>query len=227
MKRAVFLAVAGAIAIALAMLLGRLKSEGARNMTKLAEIFRRIPRIWLFAVAGVIQVVLIALMVADRVRILRMRDRGDAQDPRDRSARSPARRLCHARLRHFVSRRARSRVRQAAGRVRSLYVKLAPDPDGFYKAVSLHRELVPVAPGEVHDPRPRPLGRQLRAGNGDHFARRSNSTTASRNFFVPQGEGREIEKARNQGKVAIVAAVTSGGRAAIKRLVARWQAGLR
>ena len=38
-------------------------------------------------------------------------------------------------------------------------------------------------------------------------------------FFVPQGEGREIEKARNDGKLAVVAAVARGGRAAIKRLL--------
>ena len=38
-------------------------------------------------------------------------------------------------------------------------------------------------------------------------------------YFVPQGEGREIEQARNQGKVSVVAAVTPAGRAAIKRLL--------
>jgi uncharacterized membrane-anchored protein len=38
-------------------------------------------------------------------------------------------------------------------------------------------------------------------------------------YFVPQGEGLEIEHSRNQGKVAIVAAVTPAGRAAIKRLL--------
>jgi hypothetical protein len=38
-------------------------------------------------------------------------------------------------------------------------------------------------------------------------------------YFVPQGEGRAIESARNEGKVSIVAAVTKQGRAAIKRLL--------
>ena len=37
--------------------------------------------------------------------------------------------------------------------------------------------------------------------------------------FVPEGEGRELEQARNQRKLAIVAAVTPSGRAAIKRLL--------
>jgi uncharacterized membrane-anchored protein len=38
-------------------------------------------------------------------------------------------------------------------------------------------------------------------------------------YFVPQGEGREIERSRNEGKVSVVAAVTPAGRAAIKRLL--------
>ena len=38
-------------------------------------------------------------------------------------------------------------------------------------------------------------------------------------FFVPEGEGRELEQARNQRKLSVVAAVTPSGRAAIKRLL--------
>jgi uncharacterized membrane-anchored protein len=38
-------------------------------------------------------------------------------------------------------------------------------------------------------------------------------------YFVPEGEGRDIEAARNRRKVAIVAAVAPSGRAAIKRLL--------
>jgi uncharacterized membrane-anchored protein len=38
-------------------------------------------------------------------------------------------------------------------------------------------------------------------------------------YFVPEGEGRAIEKANREGKVAVVAAVTKAGRAAIKRLL--------
>ena len=40
-------------------------------MTMLPDFVARIPRFWLFAIAGIIQVFLIALMVGDRVRILR------------------------------------------------------------------------------------------------------------------------------------------------------------
>ena len=38
-------------------------------------------------------------------------------------------------------------------------------------------------------------------------------------YFVPEGEGRKLEDARNAGKVTVVAAVTPSGRAAIKRLL--------
>jgi len=38
-------------------------------------------------------------------------------------------------------------------------------------------------------------------------------------YFVPEGEGRKLESARNQRKLTIVAAVAPTGRAAIKRLL--------
>jgi uncharacterized membrane-anchored protein len=38
-------------------------------------------------------------------------------------------------------------------------------------------------------------------------------------YFVPEGEGRKLEQARNQKKVTVVAAVLPSGRAAIKRLL--------
>ena len=44
-------------------------------------------------------------------------------------------------------------------------------------------------------------------------------------YFVPEGEGRKLEEARNVGKVTIVAAVTPSGRAAIKRLLLDGQPG--
>lgn len=38
-------------------------------------------------------------------------------------------------------------------------------------------------------------------------------------YFVPEGEGRKLENARNQRKLTIVAAVAPTDRAAIKRLL--------
>jgi uncharacterized membrane-anchored protein len=39
------------------------------------------------------------------------------------------------------------------------------------------------------------------------------------NYFVPEGEGKTLEQARNQQKLRVVAAVLPSGRAAIKRLL--------
>ncbi len=38
-------------------------------------------------------------------------------------------------------------------------------------------------------------------------------------YFVPEGEGKKLEQARNQQKLRVVAAVLPSGRAAIKRLL--------
>ena len=38
-------------------------------------------------------------------------------------------------------------------------------------------------------------------------------------YFVPEGEGKKLEEARNQRKLTVVAAVLPSGRAAIKRLL--------
>ena len=187
-------------------------------MTKLAELWSRVPRLWLFAAAGLVQVALIALMVADRVRILRTGTevmlKTRALDPRDFL------RGDYVTLGYDISSVDAGALKgtPGGGKGSSLYVKLAPDPDGFYKAVSLHRELVPLAPGEVMI-----RGHVLWGVNCEPESRSFCSSVQLNygidSFFVPQGEGREIEKARNAGKIAVVAAVTSGGRAAIKRLL--------
>ncbi len=38
-------------------------------------------------------------------------------------------------------------------------------------------------------------------------------------YFVPEGEGKKLEAARNERKLTVVAAVLPSGRAAIKRLL--------
>jgi len=187
-------------------------------MTKLAEIFARIPRHWLFAAAGLIQVALIALMVADRIRILRTGSEVTLQtrpvDPRDFL------RGDYVVLGYDISSVPAGELKDTptAGRGTILYVKLAPNADGFYQAVSVHRDPVAVATGEVLI-----RGRVIRGDNcGDDrraFCSSLSLTYGIENFFVPQGEGRELEKARNERKITVVAAVAPGGRAAIKRLL--------
>jgi uncharacterized membrane-anchored protein len=187
-------------------------------MTKLAALIARVPRLWLFAAAGLIQVFFIALMVGDRVYILRTGTevilKTRAVDPRDLL------RGDYVTLNYDISSVQTGALKDtpSKGKGSAVYVKLAKDTDGFYKAVSAHTEPVPLAPGEA-------LIRGFVSYGVDCGAvRKSFCDGISLNyglesFFVPQGEGREIEKARNDGKLTVIAAVTRSGKAAIKRLL--------
>jgi uncharacterized membrane-anchored protein len=181
----------------------------------LPNTLRRVPRWALFALAAVAQVALIALMVADRVNILRegqeVKLRTRAVDPRDLL------RGDYVTLNYDIStlRTADLKIDKLPPNKSRLYIRLVPDADGFYQPVSLHTERVPLNAGEV-----------LVQGRAAHRWLCGNAIGPNlgvkygiEKFFVPQGEGREIEKARNEGKVSIVAAVTPSGRAAIKRLL--------
>lgn len=187
-------------------------------MNPLRLALGRVPRTALFVVAGLIQIALIAAMVIDRASILR---RGteitlDTRpvDPRDFL------RGDYVQLRYQIS-----NVRLDAlagtpsgGRDTPIYVKLAPNADGFYGVVSAHLEPVPLADREVLI-RGRVTGGFNCGGDVNTFCHTADVAYGIERYFVPEGEGGAIETARNQGKVAIVAAVTSDGRAAIKRLL--------
>lgn len=187
-------------------------------MNNLALMMSRIPRVWLFVAAGLIQVFFIALMVSDRVYILRAGTnvtlKTRAVDPRDLL------RGDYVILNYDISSVASGALKDmpSKGKGTAIYVKLAQAADGFHKAVSVHREPVPLAAGEVM------IRGFLAAGDNCGPDRLDFCSSIQLNyglesFFVPQGEGREIEKARNDGKLAVIAAVTSGGRAAIRRLL--------
>lgn len=182
-------------------------------MTSLASLYARVPRVVLFAVAGAIQLTLIAAMVIDRAGILREGKEITLQtrpvDPRDFL------RGDYVVLSYDISQISAAELRQQGieKRERVVFVKLAPQPDGLYKAVSAHVDPVPVSGNEV-----------LIRGRISNWHYCGSCTTYAVNyglekFFVPQGEGLELEKARNQNKLTVVAAVTSSGRAAIKRLL--------
>jgi uncharacterized membrane-anchored protein len=185
-------------------------------MTKFAEFVTRIPRLWLFAVAGLIQVALITLMVGDRVRILRSGTevtlKTRAVDPRDFL------RGDYVVLNYDISSVPAGELMGTPAPDKFVFVKLAAGTDGFYKAVSVHRDRVAVAPGEALI-RGRVKGGDNCGDNRRVFCSSIQLDYGLESFFVPQGEGREIEKARNDGKLAVVASVASGGRAAIKRLL--------
>jgi hypothetical protein len=106
----------------------------------------------------------------------------------------------------------------AAGRGTPVYVKLARKPDGSYGALSVHTVRVPVDKDEVLI-RGRVVGGTGCGVGNRSFCDQLGIKYGIESYFVPEGEGREIESARNEGKVSIVAAVTPSGRAAIKRLL--------
>jgi len=185
-------------------------------MTKLAAFVARIPRLWLFAAAGFIQVALIVLMVGDRVRILRSGTevtlKTRAVDPRDFL------RGDYVVLNYDISSVSTGELKDTPASDKFVFVKLARGADGFHVPVSAHREPVAVGPGEVLI-RGRVTDRSFCGDNRRLFCSSVQLDYGLESFFVPQGEGREIEKARNDGKLAVVAAVASGGRAAVKRLL--------
>jgi uncharacterized membrane-anchored protein len=187
-------------------------------MRALADAFRRIPRVLLFAAAGLIQVALIGAMVFDRMRILR--DGTEVMlttrpvDPRDFL------RGDYVVLSYDISSLPAGDLKDkpAPGRRATVYVKLAPKADGFYEAVALDQKPMAVSGKEVM------IEGHVTSGTGcggfvNTFCERLTIGYGIEQFFVPEGEGREIEKGRNEGKVAVIAAVTPAGRAAIKRLL--------
>ena len=188
------------------------------GLASFAERVARIPKIVLFGAAALILVALLGAMVVDRASILRDGTEVKLQtrvvDPRDLL------RGDYVVLGYDISRPpAGPLMAQPAGsRNPTVFVKLAPSSDGLYKAVSVHTDAVPVTSPEV-------LIRG-RVEYGTNCGSDSRSFCAElqirynlEKYFVPEGEGRKLEVARNQRKLVVVAAVLPSGRAAIKRLL--------
>jgi len=182
-------------------------------MNNLARLLARVPRPLWFALAGLIQLGLIAMMVIDRAGILREGTEITLQtrpvDPRDFL------RGDYVTLSYDISSvpAGEWKGKLPQNRAPIVYVKLAPKADGFYGVVSVHVDPVPVSGKEVLI-RGRVANWRWCTGCESLLV-----TYGLEKFFVPEGEGRELEQARNQRKLAIVAAVTPAGRAAIKRLL--------
>jgi hypothetical protein len=125
-------------------------------MNLLTTLIGWIPRVLLFALAGAIQVALIAVMVYDRVRVLREGSEVTLQtrpvDPRDLL------RGDYVVLDYEISSLPAGELHNtpSQGRGTPLFVKLARKDGGVYGALSVHTE--PVA-----DPRPRDLRSELRS----------------------------------------------------------------
>lgn len=97
-----------------------------------------------------------------------------------------------------------------------MFVKLAPDANGLYQAVSVHAEPVTVTAPEVLI-----RGRIVYScgSTSRTFCDKLQIRYGLESYFVPEGEGRTLEQTRNQQKLRVVAAVLPSGRAAIKRLL--------
>jgi len=184
----------------------------------LIQLWRRVPKPALFGAAILVQCALLVLMLADRVQILRHGVEVTLQtrplDPRDLL------RGDYVVLGYDISQVPAGALENqpAASRHPVVYVKLAPDGDGLYKAVSVQAEAVPVTRPEVLIQGRVAYGASCGSSNRafcDKLTIRYNLES----YFVPEGEGNKLERARNQQKVRVVAAVLPSGRAAIKRLL--------
>ena len=187
-------------------------------MTGFGNIVSRIPRPLLFAAAALIQIVLIAMMVYDRVGILRQgREitlKSTAVDPRDFL------RGDYVTLNYDMSTMPAGALKdqRSTGRGNIVYVELAPDADGNFRGVALHRDADAVTPPNALI-KARVVSGATCGSDNHSYCDTLRLQFGLERYFVPEGEGRVIEAARNQGKVSIVAAVTPSGRAAIKRLL--------
>jgi uncharacterized membrane-anchored protein len=184
----------------------------------LAERFRHIPKVLLFGAAAFIQFALLGLMVADRVEILREGVEVTLQarpvDPRD------VLRGDYVTLNYDISSLPAGPLKdQPAGtRNPTVFVELAPNSDGIYEAISVHADAVAVNSPEVVIRGRVAYGASCGLTRG-LFCDRLQIRYNLESYFVPEGEGRKLEQARDQRKLMVVAAVAPSGRAAIKRLV--------
>ncbi|SIO29241.1 Uncharacterized membrane-anchored protein [Bradyrhizobium erythrophlei] len=182
----------------------------------LAEFSARIPKIVLFGAAALIQVALMTVMIIDRVQILRDGTEVTLQsrpvDPRDFL------RGDYVVLGYDISQLpAGPLLGQPVGN-HTVFVKLTPNRDGLYEAVSVHTDAVGVASPEIL------IRGRVAYGASCGTSRRNFCDKLQirynlESYFVPEGEGRKLEQARNQHKLTVVAAVLPSGRAAIKRLL--------
>jgi uncharacterized membrane-anchored protein len=179
---------------------------------------RRIPKLALFAAAAVIQLALLGLMIVDRIQILRDGAEVTLQsrpvDPRDLL------RGDYVILGYDISELdAGPLLNQPSGaRNPTVFVKLAPNSDGVYQAKSVHTGIVAVQNPEVLI-RGRVVYGATCGATNNVFCAKLRVRYNLESYFVPEGEGRKLEQARNQRKLTVVAAVLPSGRAAIKRLM--------
>lgn len=175
----------------------------------LVERWHRIPKFVLFGAAALLQLALLALMVFDHAHTLRAGTEVTLQtrpvDPRDFL------RGDYVALGYDISQLPANLLQDQPGNPRKpiVFVKLAPNRDGLYEAISVHTEPVPVQGREV----------LIRGRITSFDVYKLWIRYGLESYFVPQGEGKKLEDGRNQRRLTVVAAVLPSGRAAIKRLL--------
>lgn len=189
----------------------------AMTATSLAERLARIPKFVLFGAAALVQIALLSVMIIDRVQVLRDGTEVTLQtrpvDPRDFL------RGDYVVLGYDITQLPAGPLRdQPSGERHPLmYVKLAPNRDGVYEAVSAHTSPVAVTSPEVLIRGRVTYG--ATCGSKPVFCEKLTIRYNLERYFVPEGEGRKLEDLRNERKLQVVAAVLPSGRAAIKRLL--------
>jgi uncharacterized membrane-anchored protein len=188
------------------------------SAASLAERLARTPKFALFGAAALVQIALLAVMIIDRVQVLRDGTEVTLQtrpiDPRDFL------RGDYVVLGYDITQLPAGALRnQPSGERHPLvYVKLAPNADGIYQAVSVHAAPIAVTSPEVLI-RGRTTYGATCGSKSDLFCETLTLRYNLESYFVPEGEGRKLEDLRNQRKLQVVAAVLPSGRAAIKRLL--------
>jgi uncharacterized membrane-anchored protein len=188
------------------------------SVASLPDRVARIPKFVLFGAAALVQVALLTLMIIDRAQILRDGTEVTLQtrpvDPRDFL------RGDYVVLGYDITQLPAGSLKDQPSGERNplVYVKLAPNRDGVYQALSVHAGPVAVESPEVLIRGRLAYGASC-GSKRDTFCDTLTVRYNLESYFVPQGEGRKLEDVRNQGKLSIVAAVLPSGRAAIKRLL--------
>jgi len=108
-----------------------------------------------------------------------------------------------------------------------IYVGLRKQPDGLWNAVSAYptypsddRQDI-IIRGRIKSPKAlwrAPLGSKQSPPCPDPCYG-VHVSYGLENYFVPEGEGRSLEKLRNQSKIEVLAAVNTNGHGAIKALI--------